>query len=107
MSAAANPARGEAALTVSGETLKLRPSFEALVAAEEELGPLFALVERAAAGGLRISEIAALFWHCADGRAESLTREAVGAAVVERGLVGVTPALKVLLAQILQGHDSV
>ena len=107
MSAAANPARGEAALSVSGETLKLRPSFEALVAAEEELGPLFALVERAASGGLRIAEIAALFWHCADGRGEGLTREAVGAAVVERGLAGVTPALKVLLGQILQGHEAV
>ena len=59
----ANAARGEAALAVGGETLRLRPSFEALVAAEEELGPLFALVERAAAGGLRIAEIAGLFWH--------------------------------------------
>ena len=108
MSAAgANPARGEAALVVAGETLVLRPSFEALVAAEEELGPLFALVERAAAGGLRVAEIAGLFWHCVDGRPEGLTREAVGAAVVERGLAGVTPALKVLLGQILQGRGEV
>jgi hypothetical protein len=44
----ANPARGEAALLIAGEILVLRPSFEALVAAEEELGPLFALIERAA-----------------------------------------------------------
>lgn len=103
MSAGANPARGEAALIVGGATLRLRPSFEALVAAEEELGPLFALVERAAAGGLRIAEIAGLFWHCVDARPEGLSREAVGAAVVERGLAGVTPELKVLLGQILQG----
>jgi hypothetical protein len=34
-------------LLVDGSTVVLRPSFEALVAAEEELGPLFALVERA------------------------------------------------------------
>jgi hypothetical protein len=106
VSAAANPARGEAALVVGGEALKLRPSFEALVAAEEELGPLFGLVERAAAGGLRIAEIAALFWHCVDGRPEGLTRAAVGAAVVERGLAGVTPALKILLGQILQGGST-
>ena len=106
MSAAANPARGEAALLVGGETLKLRPSFEALVAAEEELGPLFALVERAAAGGLRLSEIAALFWHCAEGRPEGLSRERIGAAVVERGLAGVTPVLKMLLGQILQGGST-
>ncbi len=107
MSAAANPARGEAALAVGGETLKLRPSFEALVAAEEELGPLFALVERAAAGGLRVAEMAALFWHCAEGRPEGLTRERIGAAIVERGLAGATPALKVLLGQILQGRGEV
>ena len=52
MTRAANPARGEAALTVGGEAILLRPSFAALVAAEEELGPLFALVERAAEGRL-------------------------------------------------------
>jgi hypothetical protein len=106
VSGGANPARGEAVLLVGGETLRLRPSFEALVAAEEELGPLFALVERAAAGGLRISEIAGLFWHCLADRPETLSRDAVGAAVVERGLAGVTPALKILLGQILQGGST-
>ncbi|MEA3040934.1 MAG: hypothetical protein QOC65_423 [Sphingomonadales bacterium] len=104
MSAAANPARGEAALQVGGETLTLRPSFEALVAAEEELGPLFALVERAAGGGLKLSEMAALFWHCAAQRPEGLTRQRVGAAIAERGLARTTPILKVLLTQILQGR---
>ena len=44
------------------ERLVLRPSFGALVAAEEELGPLFPLVERAAAGGLRLTEMVALFY---------------------------------------------
>ncbi|HEX8573358.1 MAG TPA: gene transfer agent family protein [Allosphingosinicella sp.] len=107
MSPAANPARGEAALLVGGEPLRLRPSFEALVAAEEELGPLFALVERAAAGGLRVAETAALFWHCAEPRPQGLTREAVGAAIAERGLAGVAPVLKLLLGQILQGHGAV
>jgi hypothetical protein len=107
VSAPANPARGEAALLVRGEALRLRPSFAALVAVEEELGPLFALVERAAAGGLRVSEMAALFWHCLDPRPEALTREAIGAAIAERGLAGATPVLKVLLAQILQGHGAV
>ncbi len=46
----ANEARGECAVRVNGCDLVLRPSFQALVAAEAELGPLFALVERAAAG---------------------------------------------------------
>ncbi|MEA3064042.1 MAG: hypothetical protein QOJ27_477 [Sphingomonadales bacterium] len=104
---AANPARGEAALTVDGEPLRLRPSFEALVAAEEELGPLFALVERAAAGGLRVAEMAALFWHCAAPRPEGLTRGRIGAAIAGQGLAGAAPVLKVLLGQILQGRGEV
>ena len=41
-------------LLVGGAPRLLRPSFTALVAAEEELGPLFALVERAGAGQLRL-----------------------------------------------------
>ena len=45
---------------VAGVEHTLRPTFTALVAAEEELGPLFALVERAGAGQLKLSEMAAL-----------------------------------------------
>ena len=52
-----NPVRGEAALDLGGETLALRPSFAALVAAEEELGPLFALVERAASHGVTSTSV--------------------------------------------------
>nr|WP_246553447.1 gene transfer agent family protein [Sphingopyxis soli] len=96
--------RGEAALRVGGCTLVLRPSFAALVAAEEELGPLFALVERAADGRLGLGELAALFWHCIRDRDAGMTREAVGEALVEQGLAAVTPALRVLLGQILQGQ---
>ena len=96
--------RGEASLTVGGETLVLRPSFSALVAAEQELGPLFALVERAAEGQLRIEEMAALFDHCSAGRAAGIDRNRIGEAIVETGLAGATPALKVLLGQILQGR---
>ena len=102
-----NRARGEAALTIGGEEILLRPTFEALVAAEEELGPLFALVERAAEGGLKVAEIAGLFWHCAAARPAGLTRERIGAAVTESGLARTTPVLKVLLTQILQGRGAV
>ncbi|HEV2746540.1 MAG TPA: gene transfer agent family protein [Allosphingosinicella sp.] len=101
-----NPARGEAALSVAGETLVLRPSFAALVAAEEELGPLFALVERAADGGLKLGEMAALFWHCVAERPAHCTRDQIGAAIAEAGLARTTPVLKVLLTQILQGAST-
>ena len=99
-----NPARGEAAVRVAGERLVLRPTFAALVAAEQELGPLFALVERAAAGGLALGEMVALFWHCLSGAPDGLNRDDFGEAVVAGGLVEATPVLRVLLAQILQGR---
>lgn len=98
----ANPWRGEASLVVAGMPHVLRPSFAALVAAEEELGPLFALVERAGAGQLRLSEMTALFWHCLAERGE-LTREQLGEAVAELGLAEASKPLRVLLGQILQG----
>ena len=104
MTAAANAARGEAALRVAGEPLVLRPSFAALVAAEEELGPLFALVERAAAGRLSLAEMVALFWHCRHDAPDRLTREALGDAVVAVGVAAATPVLKVLLRQVLAGR---
>ena len=102
MNGPANPLRGEAAVVIGGAPHVLRPSFAALVAAEEELGPLFALVERAGDGQLRLSELAALFWHCLRSR-DSVTREDMERAVVEAGLAGCAKPLRALLGQILQG----
>ncbi len=99
-----NSARGEASVRFGGAELVLRPSFAALVAAEDELGSLFALVERAAAGGLMLSEIVALFWHCLVERPEGVSRVSLGEAVVAAGLASVMPALKTLLRQILSGQ---
>lgn len=99
----ANPHRGEASLTIAGRPRVLRPSFTALVAAEEELGPLFALVERAGEGRLRLSEMAALFWHCLAER-QDVAREAVGEAVAAQGLAACAAPLRILLGQILKGQ---
>jgi hypothetical protein len=101
---AANAARGEAAIVVAGSPRLLRPSFAALVAAEDELGPLFALVERAGAGELRLAEMAALFWHCLATR-DGLTREQVGEAVIALGLAEAAKPLRVLLGEILKGRS--
>ncbi len=99
----ANPHRGEASLVVAGETLVLRPTFNALVAAEQELGSLFALVERAADGGLKLSELAALFDHLSPARPAAITRERIGEAIVAQGLAKTTPVLRAILGQILSG----
>ena len=100
----ANAYRGEASLEVGGEILVLRPSFSALIAAEEELGSLFEIVERAAEGLLRLNQIVALFDHLSRGRPKAITRERIGEAVVEKGLAGIAPTLKLVLKQILQGR---
>ena len=100
----ANPARGEAVLRLENAALMLRPTFAALAAAEEDIGPLFAMVERAASGALKLSEMVALFWHCLADRPEGMTREAFGEAVAKAGLAAATPALKMLLGQILGGR---
>ncbi|WP_301076504.1 gene transfer agent family protein [Sphingomonas sp.] len=96
--------RGEAVLRVAGETLVLRPSFAALVAAEEELGPLFALVERAAEGRLALGEMVGLFWHCLRDRPAALTRDTLGDAVTAQGLTRAMAPLKMLIGQILAGR---
>ena len=99
----ANPLRGETTLAINGMAHVLRPSFENLVLAEAELGSLFALVERAAAGTLTLIDMTALLWHClpSDHRPD---RTAVGEAVLAMGLVGATAPVRAVLAQVLQGE---
>lgn len=97
-----NPARGEASIVVKGRKRRLRPTFAALVAAEDEIGPLFELVDRAGAGRLRMSEMATLFWHCLADRAD-LSRDDVGEAIAAQGLVATAPTLRSVLKQVLQG----
>lgn len=94
--------RDEASLTIAGEECLLRPTFAALIAAEDEIGPLFALVDRAGAGQLRLSEITALFWHCLVNR-DGLTREEVGEAIATQGLAACAAPLRALLGAILKG----
>jgi hypothetical protein len=101
--APANPARGEAALTIGGQSLVVRPSFSALIAAEQELGSLFALVERAAGGQLGLSETVALIFHCIVDRSDDLSREKLGEALVQAGVAALTPVLRVLIGQIVKG----
>ncbi|WP_068076098.1 gene transfer agent family protein [Novosphingobium lentum] len=100
--APANSWRGETTLRLGETAHVLRPSFAALVAAEDELGPLFALVERASAGELRLGEMVGLFWHCLASR-EGQTRDAFAEAVAQAGLAACTAPLRALLVQVLKG----
>ena len=98
-----NSVRGEASIHVDGRELVLRPTFDALVKAEQEIGSLFALVERAGEGRLTLTEIATLFWFCI-AQPRSVTRDEVGEAVVAMGLSGAAGPLKTLLGQVLRGR---
>lgn len=100
----ANRWRGEVALVLDDVEHVLRPSFAALVAAEEELGSLFALIERANDGHLRLHELAALFWHCLADQARQ-TRDAFSEAIARAGLAHCTAPLKALLVQVLKGVE--
>jgi len=104
MTAAANPLRGECVLTVAGVSYVLRPTFEHLVLAEAELGSLFALVERAAEGGLTLTEMTTLLWHCIPPEMRP-ERTVVGHAVLSMGLVAATQPVRAVLAQVLQGQQ--
>lgn len=103
MTRTANSLRGEAEFLVNGQTILLRPTFENLVATEDEIGSLFALVERASAGGITLAEITALLWHCSHDEPRP-SREAIGKAVLECGLVDATKPVRTILAQVLQGQ---
>lgn len=104
MSGAANGLRGEAVLRLGAQEMVLRPSFAALVAAEAEVGPLFALVDKAADGALGLGEMLALFWHIAVDRPADMSREAMGQAMLDAGLAQLMPVLRQIFGQILQGR---
>ena len=98
---AANSLRGEAELLVGDSTILLRPTFARLVAAEAELGRLFGLVERAAAGEARLSEIAGLMWHCAEPNGQERAR--FEEALFQGGVLPVLAVYRRLLAQFVNG----
>lgn len=102
MSDVANPIRGETSIVVDGKARLLRPTFDALVRAEEELGSLFDLVERAGAGKLQLAEVATLFWHCLD-EPNGIDRHTVGEAILAMGMAKAAKPLRALLTQILKG----
>lgn len=100
----ANRWRGEVALQLGPVAHVLRPTFSALVAAEDELGSLFALIERASAGQLRLAELAGLFWHCLADQT-GMTRTDFSEEVARAGLARCTEPLKALLVQVLKGGE--
>jgi hypothetical protein len=79
---------------------KLRPSYARLVAAEAEIGSLFALLERTSAGQVTLAEMICLLWHCAE---TDTHRDAFAETCVALGIAALTPAYRRLIETALAG----
>ena len=99
----ANFGRGEAHLMIDDIAYIIRPSFAALVATEDEIGSLFDFVDRAADGKALLGEVVAIFWNCLTDT-QDMSRGQFSEHLTAMGMVGLTPILKVVLRQILQGQ---
>jgi Phage tail tube protein, GTA-gp10 len=90
-------------LNFGGQSIAFRPSYAALVSAEADVGSLFALVECASNGALKLHDMIALLWHCRVDTPASLSLDAFGALCVEAGLSHITPVFRALIEQALGG----
>lgn len=57
-------ARGDVQLVLGGTSYHLRPCFAALAAIERDVAPVLKLVQSAAAGEVKIEDMATVFHHC-------------------------------------------
>jgi hypothetical protein len=90
-------------LNSGNHAIAFRASYAALVSAEADIGSLFALVECASNGNLKMHDMIALLWHCRVDVPVTLTLEAFGAVCLEAGLSQITPVFRQLIQQALGG----
>jgi len=79
----------------------LRPSFQALVSAEAEIGSLIALTERASDGQLAINDIVVLLRGCARGGGLDIARDDFAGAVLRGGIAQTVAPLRDILSNIM------
>lgn len=99
----ANPLRGEVGLRLGGRETVLRPTFGALVSAEAEVGSLFQLMDRAGAGEVQFSDMAALMWHCRTSEQED--RETFEQHLLAEGLLRLMGPYRELLLAVFDGGN--
>lgn len=103
MSAPANPHRGDVVFAVGDERYALRPSFQAIAAAESELGSLVALAARADQG-ITVAQLACLFSHCHRAvDAKGPEPDTFGRLILQAGLGPALASFQALMHQILHG----
>ncbi len=101
---AANLARGEVGLSLPSGACVLRPTFSSLVSAEEEVGSLLALLDRAGCGDVRLGDIGPFFWHALRRPVPWPDRAQFEAELVDVGLKALLPPYRQLLAAVFGGH---
>ena len=106
---AANPARGEHSLTLAGTAYRLRPSFQAVQALEDDLGlSLVEMVRKANAFALTLEQLGTIVAELVRAGAEDEMTRAVSAErmaelVFEEGTGPVFAALVLALADAVMG----
>jgi hypothetical protein len=105
VSAAVNTLRGEVALELGSGVIRLRPTFGALVRAEAEAGSLCRLLDRAADGDVRLADVSALLWACAEDGWAGGDRHTFEAALLEAGMGRLLPSYRTLLGQLFSGVE--
>lgn len=98
-----NSARGEVALQLGTVTYTLVPSYANLVAAEQAVGPLFAIIDEAGNGRLSLVKLMSVLWCCVEPKSATLFQDVFCEACMKAGLVRLTPVFRMLIEQALGG----
>ena len=109
----ANPERGEVLILLDGKPYPMRPSYSAMQAIEQKLGPLLALVTRLAhpAKRLTIDEMAFVVAETIraagqerdDAMLKGVTYERVAEMIYSDGLINAIDPLEALLINMISG----
>mgnify|MGYP000853898188 FL=1 len=115
VSPGANAHRGETEIALGGTTYVLRPTFEALVEIERQVGkPVLALINESQAQGLPLDVLAVVVTEClrAHGREtgdrsmQHFNKPRIADLIYQEGLVRVLPAvMAVLVAAVVGGRE--
>lgn len=96
-----NRLRGEVEITVGGETLALRPTFDAICRIEDEIGKILPLVSQMDNGELGVRQQVGVLHRCSDG---SRSEDEMGQWIIENGGVNdVRVAVYQLLTAMVTG----
>lgn len=99
-----NPLRGEVAITVEGRERVLRPTFDAIVKWEEEIGqPTFQIAKAFEGRNVRLDPISKVVLAAST---DGLTKDELGAEIEQRGFLWLFDPAFLLLVNALNGGAS-